>query len=83
MVYIIQCITPTSSMQSKLESYREDFIKQIKEGVLVLPGIFKFVQTVDEASDIDVRFFSERSRIVNEEFQKEEFYAGRLKMEGP
>lgn len=48
MVYIIQCLVSSSKTYSKakLEEYRQDFMKQIKEGCLLLPGTFKLVEVV-------------------------------------
>lgn len=48
MVYIIQCLVSSSKTYSKdkLEEYRQDFMKQIKEGCLLLPGFFKLVEVV-------------------------------------
>lgn len=48
MVYIIQCLVSSSKTCSKdkLEEYRQDFMKQINEGCLLLPGFFKLVEVV-------------------------------------
>lgn len=49
MVYIIQCLAISSKNYSKekLEEYRQDFMKQIKEGCLLLPGAFKLVDVAN------------------------------------
>ena len=53
MVYIIQCLAVSSKTYSKekLDEYRQDFMKQIKEGCLVLPGLFKLVDVVNADAD--------------------------------
>lgn len=61
MVYIIQCLAISSKNYSKekLEEYRQDFIKQIKEGCLLLPGAFKLVDVantdVDQMQSIEIK----------------------------
>ena len=53
MVYIIQCLAVSQKTYSKekLEEYRQDFMKQIKEGCLILPGIFKLVDVTNTDAD--------------------------------
>jgi hypothetical protein len=53
MVYVIQCLAMSSKNYSKekLEEYRQDFMKQIKEGCLLIPGTFKLVEVVKDYID--------------------------------
>ena len=64
MVYIIQCLVASSKTYSKekLEEYRQDFMKQIKEGCLLLPGTFKLAEVVKTDSIIDVEIIKDQTK---------------------
>ena len=63
MVYIIQCLTGGSSTKKdELEAYRQEFTKQIKQGVLLLPATFKLVEVVKTDSVIDVEIVQDQTK---------------------
>ena len=72
MVYIIQCLAVSSKTYSKekLDEYRQDFMKQIKEGCLLLPGAFKLADVVntgiDSMASIEIKSSYSKSEIEEE-----------------
>lgn len=63
MVYIIQCLTGgVSSKKEELEAYRQEFAKQIRQGVLLLPVTFKLVEVVKTDSIIDVEIIKDQTK---------------------
>ena len=63
MVYIIQClISGMSSKKEELEAYRQEFEKQIRRGVLLLPNTFKLVEVVKTDSIIDVEIVKDQTK---------------------
>lgn len=63
MVYIIQCLTSgVLSKKENLEAYRQEFAKQIRQGVLLLPVAFKLVEVVKTDSIIDVEIIKDQTK---------------------
>ena len=63
MVYIIQCLDCGVSLKKEeLEAYRQEFAKQIKQGVLLLPVTFKLVEVVKTDSILDVEIVKDQTK---------------------
>lgn len=64
MVYIIQCLDCGVSLnKEELEAYRQEFAKQIRQGVLLLPVTFKLVEVVKTDSVIDVEVVKDQTKV--------------------
>ena len=80
MVYIIQCLDCGVSLKKEeLETYRQEFAKQIRQGVLLLPVTFKLVEVVKTDSIIDVEIVKDQTKVaekiyVTDNDEKEEEY---------
>ena len=80
MVYIIQCLDVGVSLKKdELEAYRQEFAKQIRQGVLLLPVTFKLVEVVKTESIIDVEIVKDQQEVAekiyavnDEEYDKED-----------
>lgn len=63
MVYVIQCMAGgVFSKKEELEAYRQEFAKQIRQGVLLLPVTFKLVEVVKTDSLIDVEIVKDLTK---------------------
>lgn len=63
MVYIIQCLDCGASLKKEeLEAYRQEFAKQIRQGVLLLPVTFKLVEVVKTDSILDVEIVKDQTK---------------------
>lgn len=63
MVYIIQCeFGGLSSKKGELEACRQEFAKQIRQGVLLLPVGFRLVEVVKTDSIIDVEIVKDQTK---------------------
>ena len=79
MVYIIQCeFGGLSSKKGELEACRQEFAKQIRQGVLLLPVGFRLVEVVKTDSIIDVEIVKEQQEVAekiyvtdNDEYEEE------------
>ena len=80
MVYIIQCLDCGVSLnKEELEAYRQEFAKQIRQGVLLLPVTFKLVEVVKTDSIIDVEIIKDQTKVAEKVyFDDEPEYAPKI-----
>lgn len=75
MVYIIQCLDCVVSLKKEeLETYRQEFAKQIRQGVLLLPVTFKLIEVVKTDSIIDVEIIKDQTKAAEKIYVTDDDY---------